>query len=104
MNKEKEILKYSNPKTVYKNALKYLGPNVLIKLSDNPNKKYMVFDFKNNKWVHFGSFNPPMEDFTKHKDLIRRHNYLQRTLFIKGNWKNNKYSSNNLARNLLWNA
>jgi hypothetical protein len=102
MNKEKEILKYSNPKIVYKNALKYLGPNVIIKLSDNPKKKYMVFDFKNNKWVHFGQMK--YEDFTKHKNLIRRHNYLQRTLFMKGNWKNNRYSANNLARHLLWNA
>jgi hypothetical protein len=42
------------------------------------------------------------EDFTKHKDPIRRHNYLTRTANMKGNWKDNPYSPNNLSRNILW--
>jgi hypothetical protein len=42
------------------------------------------------------------EDFTKHKDDKRRENYLKRTTNIPGNWKDNKYSPNNLSRNILW--
>jgi len=42
------------------------------------------------------------EDNTKSQDPIRRENYLKRTANIKGNWKENKFSPNNLSRNLLW--
>ena len=42
------------------------------------------------------------EDFTKHKNEERRQDYLSRATKIKGNWKNNKYSPNNLAINILW--
>ena len=100
ISKEKEILNYSNPKKVYEKAKSYLGQNVKIELSNNPHKKYMVLDPHTNKWVHFGQMG--YEDFTKHKDPVRRHNYLQRTLFMKGNWRMNKYSPNNLSRNILW--
>ena len=60
----------------------------------------MVKNPENNKWVHFGGFE--YEDFTKHKDTQRRDRYLKRATNIKGNWKNNKYSANNLSINLLW--
>ena len=60
----------------------------------------MVYDPHKQKWVHFGQMG--YEDFTKHNDPIRRHNYLTRTAFMRGDWKNNKYSPNNLSRNLLW--
>jgi DNA-directed RNA polymerase beta subunit len=49
--------------------------------------------------VNFGS---NMEDFTKHNDEQRRQNYLKRSAGIRGNWKENKYSPNNLSRSLLW--
>ena len=42
------------------------------------------------------------EDFTFHKDLKRRDAYLRRTANMRGNWKNNPYSPNNLSRNILW--
>jgi hypothetical protein len=42
------------------------------------------------------------EDFTKHHNKTRRKNYLTRTKFMRGDWKNNKYSANNLSRNILW--
>jgi hypothetical protein len=42
------------------------------------------------------------EDFTKHKDKKRQTAYLKRTENIKGDWKSDKYSANNLARNILW--
>jgi hypothetical protein len=99
MNKNKEILKWSNPKTVRRKAKSYLGKNAQIFLSSKNDKKYMVFT-PNGKVVHFGAFG--MEDYTKHHNSTRRRNYLNRSAGIKGNWKKNKYSANNLSRNLLW--
>ena len=97
---KKDILDYSNPTKVFKKAKQYLGSDVEIELSNDPKKKYMVYDPHKQKWVHFGQMG--YEDFTKHNDPIRRHNYLTRTAFMRGDWKNNKYSPNNLSRNLLW--
>ena len=100
--KYKELLKISDPKKVLKNAKKLFGPDVYIDVSTRKNKKYMIFDDVNNKFVHFGQFEPPMEDFTKHKNKQRRSLHLARATKIKGNWKNNPYSANNLSINLLW--
>ena len=50
--------------------------------------------------VHFGQMG--YEDYTKHNNKTRRKNYLRRTANMRGNWKKDKYSANNLARNLLW--
>jgi hypothetical protein len=94
------IYNYSNPDIVYKKAQQYLGKNVIIRFSDKPPKKYMVLNPHTNKWVHFGLM--PYEDFTKHQDQNRRQNYLTRTKNMRGNWRNNKYSANNLSRNILW--
>jgi hypothetical protein len=66
--------------------------------STRKNKKYMLFN--GCKIVHFGQL--PYEDFTKHKNKTRRMNYLTRATNIKGNWKDNAYSPNNLAIHLLW--
>jgi hypothetical protein len=76
--KETLILNYSNPKQVYKLARKYYGDDVLITLSTRKNKKYMIYNPESNKWVHFGQMYPPMEDFTKHKDKIRRKRFRDR--------------------------
>jgi len=97
-----DIKQYSNPKVVFKNAKKYLGKDVNIQLSNKPVKKYMVLNPNTNKWVYFGQNG--FEDYTKHKDEKRRENYLKRTANIRGNWKDNPYSSNNLSRYILWNA
>jgi len=91
------ISKWSNPKTVYKKAAAY-GLRA-IRLSTRKHKKYMALTPK-GQWVHFGAMG--MEDFTKHRDLKRRRNYLTRSAGIQGAWKKNKYSANNLARHLLW--
>ena len=91
---------FSNPTTVMKNARQYLGPDVVLKLSDNPKKKYMILNPKTNKWVHFGAMG--YEDYTKHDDDERRNNYLKRSANIRGNWRDDKYSPNNLSRNILW--
>ena len=98
-SKAKDILKYSNPTKVQQKAKKYLGPNVKIFLSSKPDKKYMVYT-PDGHVVHFG--NMQYEDYTKHMNPVRRKNYLTRSAGIRGNWKNDKYSPNNLSRNLLW--
>ena len=67
---------------------------------DKPLKKYMIYNPNTKKYVYFGQI--PYQDFTKHLDLTRRENYLKRTANMKGNWKNDKYSANNLSRNILW--
>ena len=68
--------------------------------STRKNKKYMIMN-DDNKYIHFGDLR--YEDYTKHQDLKRLNNYLNRATKIKGNWKKDKYSPNNLAINLLWN-
>jgi hypothetical protein len=91
---------YSTPRTAQHMAYKYLGKTAKLYPSNNPLKKYTIFDPKNNKWVNFGQLG--YEDYTKHHDKKRRKNYLTRTKSMRGNWKNNRYSANNLSRNILW--
>jgi len=95
-----EIYKWSNPKKVQELAKNYLGEGATIFRSIKKDKKYMIYNPNTKKWVHFGQIG--YEDFTKHKDEVRRKNYLTRTANIKGNWKDDKYSANNLSRNILW--
>ena len=97
-----ELEKYSNPYIAQKNAEKYLGKDAQLYVSTQSNKKYMIYDPYNNKWIHFGTMKPAMEDFTKHRDLERRKRYLARATKIKGDWKNNPYSPNNLSIHILW--
>jgi hypothetical protein len=93
------INEVSNPTQVKANFRKYKGnDDVKLELSEKKDKKYKVII--DNKTVHFGS---TMPDYTKHKDESRRKSYLARAKGIKGDWKSNKYSPNNLAINLLWN-
>ena len=93
------VNQYSNPEQALKNARKYLGKVIQLFISNKPDKKYMIQD-PNGKWVHFGQI--PYEDYTKHGDETRRQSYLKRTANMKGNWRDNPYSANNLARNVLW--
>ncbi len=99
-NFSKKLLKYSNPKQAQKMAYKYLGKTAKLYPANNPDKKYTIYDSKNDKWINFGQIG--YEDYTKHKDKTRRKNYLTRTKFMRGNWKKNPYSANNLSRNILW--
>jgi len=93
------IWKYSDPKKSQKLAYKYFGKKATIYRSTRKNKKYMIKDDKGH-FVHFGQI--PYEDFTRHKNLSRRHNYLTRSGRIRGNWRKKKYSANNLSRKILW--
>ena len=99
-DKLKELMKISNPAKVLKNAIKYFNnPNVKIYVSSKKDKKYMIIGL-NGKAVHFGQIG--YEDYTKHNDNNRRNAYLLRATKIKGNWKDDPYSPNNLSINLLW--
>jgi hypothetical protein len=94
------LYKYSNPIIAQKKAYQYLGKTAKLYPSNKTDKKYKIYDPKNNKWVNFGQIG--YEDYTKHKDKTRRKNYLTRSKGMKGNWKNNKYSANNLSIHILW--
>jgi len=101
-SKYKRLLEVSNPNKVIENANKYLGKGKYeIFISDNKDKKYMILT-PENKRVHFGNIN--YLDYTKHNDDMRRKAYIARASKIRGNWKENKYSPNNLSLKLLWNA
>jgi hypothetical protein len=99
MTKYQELLKYSDPARVSKNALEYFGENVPIYVSSKPNKKYMLRD-NTGKIVHFGEIG--FFDFTRHLNQELQRKYLKRAMAINGNWYKNKYSPNMLAINLLW--
>lgn len=100
MSKYNELLKYSNPDEVYRKAVQIYGPNTFITVSNIKNKKYAIFNPYDDKFINFGQMG--YEDFTKHKDEKRRENYLNRSANIRGNWRYDPYSPNNLSRNLLW--
>ena len=97
----KDLYLYSNPRIAQLNAYKYFGKKTAkLYPAINREKKYSVLDKKHNKWVNFGQMG--YQDYTKHRDKKRRKNYLTRTKYIKGNWRKNRYSANNLSRNILW--
>jgi len=102
MNKLKELLKYSNPEEAQEQAYKKYGKDALLYISTHKNKKYMILNPNTGKMVHFGSIEPPYEDFLFHKNEQRRQHYLKRSNLIKGDWRDNPYSPNNLSRNILW--
>lgn len=93
------IKNFSDPKEAQRKAKKYLGKNTELLLSTRKNKKYMI-QSPDNKFIHFGAMGYP--DFTKTKDKEKQSAYLKRATKIKGNWKANKYSPNNLAIHILW--
>jgi hypothetical protein len=99
INKNDNLYKISNPKKAQKNAFDYLGSTAILYKSDKPNKKYKIFNPNTNKYIHFGS---DMEDYLYHQNEERRNNYLKRSSKIRGNWKDDPYSPNNLSINILW--
>ena len=99
-NKLNQLLEVSNPTIAIENTKKYLGNNTRLNISTHKNKKYMIWN--NFKMIHFGDIR--YEDFTKSNNLEKREAYLKRTANIRSSWKNDKYSANNLARVILWDA
>ncbi len=99
--KDDDIWIYSNPKEAQVKAHRILGQSATLYRSKAKNKKYAIYN-PAGKLINFGQMSPPMEDFTKHRDPVRRQWYLTRTANIRGNWKDDAYSPNNLSRNILW--
>ena len=94
---KKNIEYYSDPKQVFKMAKKYFGKNVDIDYSTKADKKFMILNPENNKWVHFGLMG--YEDYTKHKDLQRRNRFRNRNK----KWAYApKYSPAYMAYYILW--
>jgi hypothetical protein len=94
-----DIWMYSNPQEAQSKAFKIYGPTALLFQSKAKTKKYAIIN-PFGKIINFGQ--KGAEDFTKHKNSIRRLNYLNRSAGIKGNWEDDGYSANNLSRNILW--
>jgi hypothetical protein len=90
---------FSDVDKVKRNAERYFGRKVPIYLSLRKNKKFCI-QKPDGSWSHFGQMG--YEDFTKHGDRMRQHNYLNRAYGIMGDWKDDPYSPNNLSINLLW--
>jgi len=95
-----ELLKYSSPVVAQKRAYAYLGKTAKLYPASNKHKKYRIWDRKGEKWVNFGQLG--YQDYTRHKNKARRTSYLARSRKIRGDWKQNKYSPNNLAIHILW--
>ena len=94
-----ELIKISDPDEVKRRFEKYRGSTkATIESSTRADKKYLV-RVDGKRAMHFGSH---IEDFTKHGDEARRKSYLARSAGIKGDWRDDKWSANNLARHLLW--
>ena len=84
----------------------------LLEFSNNPKYKLEYYDKDNNKYIYFGSngYNDyiiykmleRLKEIQKGEADIKRHLYLSRSSKIKGNWKHNKLSKNNLSINILW--
>jgi hypothetical protein len=100
MRNKLDLLKeFSDPRIAQENAFKYLGKDAKLFVSSRKDKKYMV-QKPDGKFVHFGQMG--YEDFTKSQDDIKRNNYIHRAKNIKGKWRDDKYSPNNLAIHILW--
>lgn len=96
---DNDIWMYSNPQVAQMKAHQIYGQTAILYRSKAKNKKYAIQN-PAGKIVNFGQMG--YEDFTKHKDPVRRLNYLTRTAKMRGNWKDDGYSANNLSRNILW--
>lgn len=98
--KSNKIWGFSNPIIAQSKSNKYFGEKVDLYLADDNKHKYKVFDPNINKWIKFGSIK--YQDYTHHKNIDRMKRYRARAENIKGNWKNNPYSPNNLSLEILW--
>ena len=96
----KKLRRYSDPNVAQNMAYRFLGKTAKLYPARNSVKKYSIFDPHNKKWVNFGQIG--YQDYTKHRDRRRRKNYLTRSKSIRGDWKKNRFSANNLSRNILW--
>ena len=96
MDKNKDILKYSNPTIVQQRANQLLDNKTKVYISNLKNKKYYVINPEGKK-IHFGQI--PYLDFTKTQDQEKRRLFRLRN---KAWAKANKWSPAWLSYNLLW--
>jgi hypothetical protein len=62
--------------------------------------KKLSYETPDGHIVNFG--NDKYESYDAHMDKDRRSRYLKRARNIKGDWKHDKFSPNNLAIRILW--
>jgi len=93
-------------KMAKQNAKKNGYNSKLLNFSNNKNKKLnydgVNFGSSKNKDFIIYSILVKKKEITKDEALKHRNKYLSRATKIKGNWKDNKISPNNLAINILW--
>ncbi len=99
-----DLIKISDPVEVKRRFEKYRGAaKATIEPSPRIDKKYMIrvaaAGGMRGRVVHIGS---TMSDFTKTADEKKRASYLARSAGIKGDWRDDKWSPNNLSRALMW--
>jgi len=90
---------YTNINKAKQNAYDYLGKNAKLLPSTRKGKKFMIIKPNGSK-IHFGAMG--YKDYLKHQDKERQKAYLNRSGKIIGNWRNDKYSPNQLSRSILW--
>lgn len=80
------------------------GDRELYKLypSTVKNRKWDLYYEKDGKVKKVSFGHPDYEDYTQHHDKQRRTNYLTRTANMRGEWKGDPWSRNNLSREILW--
>lgn len=87
---------YSVPSVVYRKAREMFGNDVEIKESTRKDKKYMLKS-PAGRWIHFGQMG--YEDYSKHKNLMRREAFRLRNK----KWKDaDTYTPAYLSYWLLW--
>jgi hypothetical protein len=97
IDKYNNVIKYSNPSVVLKQAVKYHYNPKDIYISTRQNKKYMIYNPYSDKFIHFGQM--PYKDYTITKDRYKRENFMTRN----HKWKDYpKYTPAHLAYYLLW--
>lgn len=96
----------TDPVRAGRNFVRYLDrlglttADASLHLSDRPDKKYYVLITGRPAPIYFGD--PNYEDYTAHRNEQRRASYLRRSAGIRGQWRGNPFSPNNLAINVLW--
>lgn len=108
--KQNEINPYEYLKVAKKHAEMYdINPKNLY-FSDKP--KYKLYYDNNGKYIYFGAnlygdfiiylFLEELGKVERYTARKKQQLYRKRATRIKGNWKNDKFSKNNLAINILW--
>ena len=91
---------YSNPTIVAQRWARYRDSPADGDIFIDDDGKHKYYIIRDNKKIRFGAYG--YQDYTLHKNQKIRKAYRARAMAIKGKWKEDKYSKNNLAIHLLW--